>query len=160
FPMLVFGILTLLAPLVYQATSRSAVDYVWHPAMSSAPQIAGVAFAPVQQFGVCDSTLGDPMSVALYWFCVLMFGPLASLLWYHRQARRDGTSGQTGWYLLYACTTLALYVVLFPVIEFAMLHMHPAGATPDRHGLLVAELSSVAAFVAGLLLAGFAAWPL
>ncbi|HEX5406964.1 MAG TPA: hypothetical protein VFX16_32210 [Pseudonocardiaceae bacterium] len=160
FPMLLFGLLILAAPWVYQTSGPSDVDSVWNPAVGSSPQISGLAFAPLQQFGTCDAALGDPMSVALYWFCVVMFGPLVSLLWYHRRARRSGLAPQTGWHLLYASTSLALYVVLFPVIEFVMLHMPDSSAgTLSRSSVLLFDLLTVAGFVAGLAIAAVAAVP-
>lgn len=161
FPMLVFGVLILLAPLVYQSPGPGAVNYVWEPAIGSAPKISGVAFAPLQQFGTCDSELGDPMSVALYWFCVAMFGPLLSTLWLRRRARRDGSIPQTGWHLLFATTTLALYVVLFPIIEFASVHLFDDSTTALGHGTLrQLQIVTVSTFVAGLVVAGGAALPL
>jgi hypothetical protein len=101
------------------------------------------------------------MVVALYWFCVVMFGPLASLLWYHRRAVRDGLGERTGWYLLFACTSLALYVVLFPMIEFAAKQLR-ANATggPDDATMAVLDVVTLGGFVAGLAVAGVAAWPL
>lgn len=161
FPMLVFGVLIMLAPLVYQSSGQGAVNYVWDPAIGSAPQISGIAFAPLQQFGTCDSQLGDPMSVALYWFCVVMFGPLASTMWLHRRARRDGFTPQTGWHLLFATTTLALYVVLFPIIEFASLHLLGDSVTTLGHdGVRRLQIVTVTTFVLGLVVAGGAALPL
>jgi hypothetical protein len=159
FPMLLFGLLILLAPWVYQTSGLSDVDSVWNPAVGSSPQLSGLAFAPLQQFGTCDAALGDPMSVALFWFCVVMFGPLVSLLWYHRRARRSGFAPQTGWHLLYASTSLALYVVLFPVIEFVMLHRPENGGTPSPGSVLLFDLLTVAGFVAGLAIAAVAAVP-
>jgi hypothetical protein len=158
FPMLVFGLLILLAPLLYQPASRSAVTYVWHPVAGTSPRLAGIPFAPMQQFGTCDGALGDPMTVALYWFCVVMFGPLVSLLWYHRRARRTGTSRDMGWYLLYACSSLALYVVLFPVIEFVAPHVASGSPAPGTAALL--QVLTVGGFVAGLAVAARAALPL
>jgi hypothetical protein len=157
FPMLLFGLLTLAAPLVYEPGSASA-DYVWH---TIGPQhVAGLAFAPLQLFGTCDVALGDPMSVALYWFCVVMFGPLISLLWYHRRARRSGAAPQTGWHLLYASTSLALYVVLFPVIEFVVLRMPEDDIGPlPADSVLLADLLTLGGFVAGLAIAASAAVP-
>lgn len=160
FPMLVFGLLILVAPLVYRPSGPSDVDSVWNPAVSGSSQLSGVAFAPLQQFGTCDSTLGDPMSVALYWFCVVMFAPLVSLLWYHRRARRSGSQPLTGWYLLYASTSLALYVVLFPVIEFVMLHLPDAIAPPGRTTVVLWDVGTVGGFVAGLTMAALGALPL
>ncbi len=160
FPMLVFGVLVLLAPLVYRTAGPSDVDYVWNPAVGSAPRISGFAFAPLQQFGTCNAALGDPMVVALYWFCVVMFGPLLSLLWYHRRAVRGGQGQQTGWYLLYACTSLALYVVLFPVIEFVAKLQANATGRPDSGTMAVLDVVTVGGFLAGLTVAGVAAWPL
>jgi hypothetical protein len=160
FPMLVFGALIMLAPLVYQSSAPGAVNYVWDPAIGSAPRISGIAFAPLQQFGTCDSRLGDPMSVALYWFCVAMFGPLLSTLWLYRRARRYGSAPQTGWHLLFATTTLALYVVLFPIIEFASVHL--LGESPGLGPGTVRQLQMVdaSAFLVGLVVAGGAALPL
>jgi hypothetical protein len=160
FPMLLFGLLILAAPLVYQTSGPSDVDSVWNPAVGSSPQISGLAFAPLQQFGTCDAALGDPMSVALYWFCVVMFGPLISLVWYHLRARRSGSAPQTGWHMLYASTSLALYVVLFPVIEFVMLRMpENSSSTLSRGSVLLLDLLTVAGFVAGLAIAAVAAVP-
>jgi hypothetical protein len=123
-------------------------------------RISGVAFAPLQQFGTCDAALGDPMSVALFWFCVVMFAPLVSLLWYHRRSMRNGSAPLTGWYLLYASTSLALYVVLFPVIEFVVLHLPDALEAPSPATVVVLDVATVGGFVAGLTVAGFAALPL
>ncbi|HEX3649552.1 MAG TPA: hypothetical protein VHV49_14095 [Pseudonocardiaceae bacterium] len=160
FPMLVFGVLIMLAPLVYQSSGPAAVSYVWDPEIGSAPRISGIAFAPLQQFGTCDSQLGDPMSVALYWFCVVMFGPLLSTLWLRRRARRDGSTPQTGWHLLFATTTLALYVVLFPIIEFASVHL--LGESPALGTGTVRQLQMVdaSAFLLGLIVAAGAVLPL
>jgi hypothetical protein len=161
FPMLVFGVLILAAPLVYQSTGHAAVNYVWDPEIGSAPKISGIAFAPLQQFGTCDSELGDPMSVALYWFCVVMFGPLLSTLWLHRRDRRDGFTPQTGWHLLFATTTLALYVVLFPIVEFASLHLlGDSVPTLGPEAVRRLQIVTVATFLAGLVVAGGAALPL
>jgi hypothetical protein len=160
FPMLVFGVLVMIAPLVYQS-APAAASYVWEPAIGSSPQISGIAFVPLQQFGMCAPQLADPMAVALYWFCVVMFGPLASTLWLHRRATRDGFTPQTGWHLLFATTTLALYVVLFPIIEFASLHLLGDSVTTLGHDA-VRRLQTVTAtaFVLGLVVAGGAALPL
>ncbi|HKN95922.1 MAG TPA: hypothetical protein VJX10_02300, partial [Pseudonocardiaceae bacterium] len=153
--------LIMIAPLVYQPPGPGAVNYVWEPAIGSAPKISGIAFAPLQQFGTCNSELGDPMSVALYWFCVAMFGPLLSTLWLRGRARRDGFTPQTGWHLLFATTTLALYVVLFPIIEFASLHLFGDSTTALGHGTLrQLQIVTVSTFVTGLVVAGGAALPL
>lgn len=159
FPMLVFGVLIIAAPLVYRPAGPSDADFdIWNPAVNVATHIPGLTFAPLQQFGTCDSGLGDPLSVALYWFCVVMFGPLITMLWYHRRARQDGSAPQTGWYLLYSCTSLALYVVLFPVIEFISLHL-PDQNEPSPGTMRFLEIITTAGFVAGLAIAGAAAWP-
>jgi hypothetical protein len=160
FPMLLFGVLTLAAPLVYRPSGASAADWVWNPAVGTSTHIEGIAFAPLQQFGTCDAALGDPMSVALYWFCVVMFAPLVTLLWYQQRARRDGVAPQTGWHLLYASTSLALYVVLFPVIEFVALQL-PDDATesPSRGTMVLADVITVGGFVIGLVIAAAAALP-
>ncbi|HEY0807223.1 MAG TPA: hypothetical protein VGD84_19300, partial [Pseudonocardiaceae bacterium] len=160
FPMLLFGVLILAAPLVYRpSTLPTGIDSLWHPGGDQMP-ISGLAFAPLQQFGTVSQGLGDPMSVALYWFCVVMFGPLITLGWYHVRARRLGVVPQSGWHLLYALTSLLLYVVLYPVIEFVTLYLPrntASGLDPGvRH--LVAELS-VFGFVAGLVTAAVAVAP-
>jgi hypothetical protein len=149
FPMLLFGVLILAAPMVYQPSPLPAgIDY------------SSLAFAPLQQFGTCDAALGDPMSVALYWFCVVMFGPLVILLWYHVRARRTGVVPQTGWHLLYALTSLALYVVLYPLIEFVTLSL-PRGTaahlSPGTEHL--ATWLSACGFEIGLLIAAVAIVP-
>jgi hypothetical protein len=159
FPMLVFGLLIIAAPLVYQPSGPSDADMdVWNPAVNSSSHISGLAFAPLQQFGSCDSGLGDPMFVALYWFSVVMFGPLISTLWYHRLAQRNGSTPQTGWYLLYACTSLALFVVAFPVIEFVAVHL-PDQNTPSPNTMVFLDILTTCGFVAGLVIAAAAAWP-
>jgi hypothetical protein len=158
-PMLLFGALILAAPLVYQPF-QAATDYFWNPGVSSQARIPGLAFAPLQQFGTSDAALGDPMSVALYWFCAVMFGPMAAVFWYHRRAQRIGAQPQTGWYLLYASASLALYVVLFPVIEFVSLHM--TGRTADDQSAPTSPVYAVLAvvgFVAGLAVAAAATLP-
>jgi hypothetical protein len=159
FPMFVFGILIIASPLAYQPSGPSDADMdVWNPAVNSSSHISGLAFAPLQQFGSCDSGLGDPMFVALYWFSVLMFGPLISTLWYHRLARRSGSTPQTGSYLLYACTSLALFVVAFPVIEFVAVHV-PDQNTPSDGTMVFLDILTTSGFVAGLAIAAAAAWP-
>jgi hypothetical protein len=158
-PMLLFGALILAAPLVYQPF-QAAGEYFWNPTVGSQARISGLAFAPLQQFGTSDATLGDPMSVALYWFCVVMFGPMAALLWYHRRAQRIGAQPQTGWYLLYASASLALYVVLFPVIEFVSLDF--TGRTADDQSAPTSPAYAVLAvtgFVVGLAVAAVATLP-
>ena len=70
------------------------------------------------------------MSVALYWFCAVMFGPLITLTWYHLRARRVGAVPQTGWHLLYASASLALYVALL-VIDIWLMRRY-AGIDPDQ----------------------------
>jgi hypothetical protein len=104
--------------------------------------------------------MGDPMSVALYWFCAVMFGPLLTMIWYHLRARRIGAVPQTGWYLLYASASLALYVVLYPVIEFVALNVPRTAATTLSPGTqqLTAVLS-VCGFVVGLAVAAVAVVP-
>jgi hypothetical protein len=159
FPMLLFGFLILLAPLVYQPADSSGAGYVWNPAMNSTTHISGIAFAPLQQFGTCDGASGDPISVALYWFCVAMFGPLISLLWYHRRAQRRGEATQTGWHLLYASTSLALYVVLFPVIEFIALSLPPGTSRLSAADVRFIDFLTVGTFVLGLAVAATAAMP-
>jgi hypothetical protein len=158
-PMLLFGALILAAPLCYQPFLGSG-EYFWDPTVASAARVSGLAFAPLQQFGTSDASLGDPMSVALYWFCVVMFGPMAALLWYHRQARRHDEPPQTGWYLLYASVSLALYVVLFPVIEFVSLHL--TGRTADEQSAPTSPWYAVLAvtgFVLGIAVSGAATLP-
>lgn len=151
FPMLLFGLLILAAPLMYRpSTLPAGMDFLWRPGSGQLP-ISGLAFAPLQQFGTFNEVLGDPMSVALYWFCVVMFGPLCTLGWYHVRARRLGVAPQTGWYLLYASASLMLYVVLYPLIEFVTLSFYPgtaAGPSPAAQHL--AAGLGVAGFVAGL----------
>ncbi|HEX4701461.1 MAG TPA: hypothetical protein VH352_04965 [Pseudonocardiaceae bacterium] len=148
FPMLLFGVLILAAPMVYRPSPLPAgIDY------------SSLAFAPLQQFGTC-AALGDPMSVALYWFCVVMFGPLVILLWYHLRARRAGVVPQTGWHLLYALTSLALYVVLYPLIEFVTLSLPrgtAANLSPGTQHL--AAWLSACGFEIGLLIAAVAIVP-
>lgn len=159
FPMSVFGILVLCAPLVYRPSGPSSTDYdIWNPTINTPSHIPDLAFAPLQQFSTYAAGLGDPMAVALYWFSVVMFGPLLGMWWYHRKARRDGSAPQTGWYLLYSCTSLALYVVLFPVIEFVAIHL-PDQTTPSPAAMRGLDLLTVGGFVAGIVIAGAAAWP-
>jgi hypothetical protein len=148
FPMLLFGALILAAPLVYRPSILpSGID--------------SLAFAPLQQFGTVSEALGDPMSVALYWFCVVMFGPLITLGWYHARARRLGVVPQTGWQLLFSLASLLLYVVLYPVIEFAtvmnLTRTGTAGMDPGVRQLTA--VCSVSGFVAGLVLAAVAIAP-
>ena len=157
FPMLLFGFLILLAPFVYQPSGSIGTADVWNPAVTASTHIPGIAFAPLQTFATGDSTSGDPMSVALYWFCVAMFGPMISLFWYHRRARQRGVPPQTGWHLLYACSTLALYVVLFPVIEFIALNTRTNAARPGNMDFVY--FLTVGAFLLGLTIAGIAARP-
>lgn len=158
FPMLVFGLLTMIAPLVYQPSGPSDVDYVWRPSIGGAPRIAGFGFAPLQQFGTCDAALGDPMTVALFWFCVLMFGALASLLWYHRWTRRRGLEPQTGGYLLYASGSLALYVVMFPLIELVAQRL--PSTVPDQNTMVLLDALTLGGFVVGLVVGAIAVQPL
>lgn len=158
FPMLLLGFLILLAPLVYQPSVSAGADVVWNP-VNSATHVPGIAFAPLQTFATADDPATDPMFVALYWFCVAMFGPLISLLWYHRRARRRGVTPQTGWHLLYACTTLALYVVLFPVIEFIALSTRPNATRPAGGHLDVVYFLTIGTFVLGLVIAATAVMP-
>jgi hypothetical protein len=161
FPMLLFGLLTLLAPLLYRPSQLpTGTAYLWDPAMASQSVVSGLAFAPLQQFGTSDAALGDPMSVALYWFCVVMFGPLITLGWYHLRARRLGVLPQTGWHLLYALVSLALYVVLYPLIEFVTLSL-PTGTSASlsagtQH---VVATAAVCGFVVGLVVAAVAIVP-
>jgi hypothetical protein len=160
FPMLLLGFLILLAHLVYQPSGAPGPEYVWNAPPSASTHISGIVFAPLQQFGTVDGESGDPMSVALYWFCVAMFGPLISLLWYHRRARRRGDTPQTGWHLLYASTTLALFVVVFPVIEAIVLSLSSGAATAlSPAATRTVNCLAVGGFVAGLGVAAAAAWP-
>lgn len=162
FPMLLFGALILAAPLVYRpSTMPVGIDPFWQRGPGQLPMpISGLAFAPLQQFGTCSEAFGDPMLVALYWFCVVMFGPLITLGWYHVRARRLGVVPQTGWFLLYALASLLLYVVLYPLIEFVTLTL-PRGSTtqlgPGAQHLAV--VVSVGGFVAGLVMAASAIVP-
>ncbi|HEX4724527.1 MAG TPA: hypothetical protein VH333_18550 [Pseudonocardiaceae bacterium] len=161
FPMLLFGILILAAPLVYRpSTLPTGIDPFWHIGDGRQMPISGLAFAPLQQFGTCSEALGDPMLVALYWFCVVMFGPLLTLGWYHLRARRLGVPPQTGWFLLFASASLLLYVMLYPVIEFVTLTL-PRDATIQfsptaQH---VAAGFAVAGFLTGLAIAAAAVVP-
>lgn len=162
FPMLLFGVLILSAPLVYRpSTLPVGIDPFWQRGPGQMPMpISGLAFAPLQQFGTCSEAFGDPMMVALYWFCVVMFGPLITLGWYHARARRLGEVLQTGWFLLYALASLLLYVVLYPLIEFVTLTL-PRGSTTQwgptsQH---VAVVVSVSGFVLGLAMAAIAVVP-
>jgi hypothetical protein len=161
FPMLLFGLLILAAPLMYRPSQLPiGIDYLWNPNGGTQSAISGLAFAPLQQFGTFAQALGDPMSVALYWFCAVMFGPLITLTWYHLRARRVGAVPQTGWHLLYASASLALYVALYPVIEFVTLNLPRNTATsvsPDTQHL--AAMLSVGGFVAGLAVAAVAVVP-
>ena len=162
FPMLLFGALILSAPLVYRpSTLPVGIDPFWHRGPGQMPMpISGLAFAPLQQFGTCSEAFGDPMMVALYWFCVVLFGPLITLAWYHARARRLGEVLQTGWFLLYALASLLLYVVLYPLIEFVTLTL-PRGSTtqlgPGAQHLAV--VVSVSGFVLGLAMAAIAVVP-
>jgi hypothetical protein len=158
FPMLLFGLLILAAPLMYRPSQLPiGIDYLWNPNGGTQSAISGLAFAPLQQFGTFAEALGDPMSVALYWFCAVMFGPLITLIWYHLRARRVGAVPQTGWHLLYASASLALYVVLYPVIEFVTLNLPRNTATSLSPGAQqLAGALSVAGFVAGLTVAAVA----
>jgi hypothetical protein len=161
FPMLLFGLLILLAPLVYRPSQLPiGINYLWNPNGGTQSTISGVGFAPLQQFGTFAESMGDPMSVALYWFCAMMFGPLLTMIWYHLRARRIGAVPQTGWYLLYASASLALYVVLYPVIEFVALNVPRTAATTLSPGTqqLTAVLS-VCGFVIGLAVAAVAVVP-
>ncbi len=99
------------------------------------------------------------MSVALYWFCVAMFGPLVCLLWYRSRARRRGVPPQTGWHLLYACSSLALYVVLFPIVEFIALSSRSTAGRPAGGSLDLEYFLTVGTFVLGLAIATIAAMP-
>jgi hypothetical protein len=159
--MLLFGLLILAAPLVYRPSILpTGIDPFWHLGDGRQMPISGLAFAPLQQFGTCSEALGDPMSVALYWFCVVMFGPLITLGWYHLRARRLGVVPQTGWFLLYALASLLLYVVLYPLIEFITLTL-PASATTELGpgAQQLAALLGVAGFVVGLAIAAAAVLP-
>ncbi|HEX9338705.1 MAG TPA: hypothetical protein VF892_22600 [Pseudonocardiaceae bacterium] len=160
FPMLLFGILILVAPLVYRPSSLpTGFDPIWHPGGGQMP-ISGLAFAPLQLFGTCSEAFGDPMSVALYWFCVVMFGPLITLGWYRVGARRLGAVPETGWFLLYALASLLLYVMLYPLIEFVTLALPTGTGTGlDPGTLRFVAVLSVGGFVAGLVIAAVAVAP-
>ncbi|HEY3607517.1 MAG TPA: hypothetical protein VGL06_08455 [Pseudonocardiaceae bacterium] len=161
FPMLLFGLLILVAPLVYRPSQLpTGIDFLWNPNGGTQSAISGLMFAPMQQFGTFAGALGDPMSVALYWFCVVMFGPLITLTWYHLRARRLGTVPQTGWHLLYASASLALYVVLYPVIEFVTLNLpRNTVAALSPHAQDLAGVLNVGGFVVGLTVAAVAVVP-
>lgn len=102
-PLLLFGVLTLAAPLVYGIGGGNQVSgsYPWYQ-------------FSLARLGPFPGSAGNSVAVGLYWLGVIVVGVLATVLWYRLRARRVGLQARTGTYLWGALGALVVLVVLVP----------------------------------------------
>jgi hypothetical protein len=111
-PLLVFGVLILVAPLIYQAWARQPGTV-----QSTGPQVhfGGIMFGPLSLFGQFQF-FADPVAVAVYWLAVVVVGSLVTVGWYRWRAARVGVQPRLLTYVLYVLGALVVCVLPVPYV--------------------------------------------
>lgn len=150
-PLLLFGVLILVAPVLYGAaaiavpTDGSSITDPFGPEL----HIGGVYFEPLSLFTSFQLNT-SPLAVGFYWLGVAVVGTLVTLGWYRWRALRVGVQPRTGTYLLYALGGLLVCVLPVPLV--ASLLISALGGS-DKASVLL----SVAVLVVGIALTALCA---
>jgi hypothetical protein len=148
-PLLLFGVLILVAPVLYGAAgitvpTNGNID-VYGPEL----HIGGLGFYPLSLFTSFQLDVSG-LAVGLYWLGVVVVGMLVTLAWYRWRALRVGVQPRTGTYLLYALGGLLVCVLPVPLV--AGLLIDALGGS-DKASVLL----SVAVLVVGIVLTALCA---
>jgi hypothetical protein len=144
FPLLLFGVLTLIAVPFYEPVPRS--DHVeGRPLSDTSFEVP--LLGPVNPLGVVNSNMINivkhPLALGLYWVFALVVGLVATVWWYRWRAERAGLATETSTYVR---TTVAGLAVLIGIpVGNALL---PDAIRLRTYGLLI---GSVVFLFAGVL---------
>jgi hypothetical protein len=121
FPFVLFGVLILVAPLVYAGWPGGLADDV-DPLVV---HLGGITFRP---FGLLDEgpfPFSDPLATIVYWMAVLVVGTLLTVGWYQWRATRVGLQPRVLTHVLWvlaAVLVCALPVPYLTVWAFGLFH--------------------------------------
>lgn len=144
--LLVFGVLILIAPLVYLAWPARSGDFQFTGPLL---HFGGIEFAPLDLFDQFQQ-FANPVAVGIYWLAVVVVGALVAVGWYQWRAARVGVRPRLLTYLLcvlgalLVCTLAVPYLTGWVSVAF------------DRSGFTLLSLS-LGLFVLGGLLAALCA---
>jgi hypothetical protein len=126
FPLLLFGLLILLAPLCYAPRELPPPD----PSMP-AYSFTTVDFGPFPMFIGYFLEPKYPGLVGWYWFLIIVLGFVATAWWYRKRALRIGVETDSRGYLVAAGAALAGFLVGQPLLEYFVRVRGTLYSTPD-----------------------------
>jgi hypothetical protein len=148
-PLLLFGVLILVAPVLYQAARITVPTNGIADPFGPELHIGGFRFEPLSLFTSFQFDV-SPSAVGFYWLGVAVVGTLVTLGWYWWRAVRVGLQPRIGVYLL--CALGALLVCVLPVPIAAGWLIDVLGGS-DKASVLL----SVAVLVVGIALTALCA---
>jgi hypothetical protein len=143
-PLLLFGVLILVAPVVYGAAAITVPANGSFDSFGPDLHIGGLHFYPLSLFTSFPFEV-SPLAVGFYWLGVAVVGTLVTLGWYRWRAVRVGVQPHTSTYLLYACAALLVCVLPVPIAAGQLINVLGGFGKP-------AVFVSVAVFVFGIAL--------
>jgi hypothetical protein len=107
-PMLGFGVLILLAPLLYRSLVLPPDGTIEGQGFGPVLSFGNVAILPLEPFSP-NMFISDKVTVSVYWLCVVVLGILATAVWYRLRANRVGVQVAIGSYLLFGLGAVVCY---------------------------------------------------
>jgi hypothetical protein len=109
FPLVLFGVLILVAPFVYAAGQRPIDDF--EPFLLV--RVDGMVFQPFGLFDVGPFLTSSPLALVVYWVAVIVAGTLVTVGWYQWRATRVGLQPRVLTYVYWVLA--ALLICALPV---------------------------------------------
>jgi hypothetical protein len=125
FPLLLFGLLILAAPLCY--TPAPVPPELLNQGLFHMEHQAG----PFPLFDPVPLELKYPNLVGWYWFLTIVGGFVATAWWYRRRALRTGVETDSRGYLVAAGAALAGFLVGVPLLEYLVTPQSTLYSTPE-----------------------------
>lgn len=132
FPLLLFGLAILLAPLCY-----APVDPL-PPELQAQLDAGGIVSLPAHQEGPFPLFVGSlgvepkhPDLIGWYWFLMIVLGFVATAWWYRKRALRIGVETDSRGYLVAAGASLAGFLVGVPLLEYLVTPHGTLYSTPE-----------------------------
>ncbi|HEV8561492.1 MAG TPA: hypothetical protein VGR06_34665 [Actinophytocola sp.] len=144
FPLLLFGVLILAAPLCYVPMEPVELDFtsgVWY--MDQIPEGPFPAFFGIGPF----VAVKYPGLIGWYWFLVIVVGFVATAWWYRRRALRIGVETDTRAYLVSAGAALAGFLLGVPLLKELVPARNTLYSTPSTNLPILFGSAAVAAVV-------------
>lgn len=144
FPLLLFGVLILAAPLCYVPAEPVVLDFtsgVWY--------LAGIPEGPFPAFfGIGPFVaVKYPGLIGWYWFLMIVVGLVATAWWYRRRALRIGVETDTRAYLISAGAALAGFLLGVPVLNELVPARNTLYSTPSTNLPILFGSAAAAAVV-------------